>query len=377
MAELPYQTWQRVTGKSWSEAKAGGFTSGTAQENLALQARLNAGWNPYGGGNSGGGGGGGELEKPDWLKNDPFAGEFERAVAEQNRQREELLARQKAEEEGLFKQYEKTLAGQEKLTDAYERLKTKAGVPDLQKQLDIYKGEIYKVKDLLDRLDEDITARTKGTFTNEAQRNRQIAAEGEPLRTSLSRLGTAATPYMERLSSAMNEVGTMLGLTREEQAKQLKPLELRINATTDRFAREITGFNQSKTNELNALLDKITRGRELADREWQRVEQLAAEERAWARAKEEMALQFEYDMKTAKAAGAGSSELANILKKYASGGGTTTTSGDKDSILKQISGGGGSVDVGPTAFQKRLLGADEVSSPFWQKIFGKSVFFRG
>jgi hypothetical protein len=257
------------------------------------------------------------------------------------KQREQLLAKQKAEEEGLFSNYENKLAGQEKLTDAYGRLKTEAGIPDLQKQVDVYKTEIYKVKDLLDRLDEDITSRTRGTFTSEAQRNRQVAAEGDPLRTSLSRLGTAATPYMERLSSAMSEVGTMLGLTKDEQTKELEPIKMRINATTDRFAREITGFNQSKTDELNGLLDQITRGRELEDREWERIQTLAAEERAWAKTKEEMALQFEYDMKSAKASGSGSDALASILSKYANGS-TTTESTSASSIDNDIVGAGSS-----------------------------------
>lgn len=47
MAELAYQTWQNVTGKPWSEAKAGGYTTGSAADNLALQAKLQGGWNPY------------------------------------------------------------------------------------------------------------------------------------------------------------------------------------------------------------------------------------------------------------------------------------------------------------------------------------------
>jgi len=338
MAELPYQTWERVTGKGWGEAKSGGFTTGSASENIALQSKLNSGWNPFGN-NDPVVSASGSSEKPDWLKNDPYAGEFERAVAEQNKQRDALLAKQKAEQEGLFGQYEGKLAGQEKLTDAYGRLKTEAGIPDLQKQVDVYKGEIYKVKDLLDRLDEDITTRTKGSFTNESQRNRQVAAEGDPLRTSLSRLGTAATPFMERLSSAMGEVGTMLGLTREEQAKELEPIKLRINAATDRFAREISGFEAGKESELTSLLDKVTRGRELADREWTRLETLASEEREFARQKELMAQQFEYDMKKAKSSGGGTDALSSILAKYANAGSTTTTdNGAKSSALSAISG---------------------------------------
>lgn len=47
MPELVHQTWTRITGRPWSDARAGGFTDGTATANLALQQRLLGGWNPY------------------------------------------------------------------------------------------------------------------------------------------------------------------------------------------------------------------------------------------------------------------------------------------------------------------------------------------
>lgn len=47
MAELVYQTWERMTGRPWSDAHRGGFTSGSYAENIALQKRLLGGWNPY------------------------------------------------------------------------------------------------------------------------------------------------------------------------------------------------------------------------------------------------------------------------------------------------------------------------------------------
>lgn len=281
-----------------------------------------------------------------------------------------LLSKQKNEEEGLFKQFEDKLGGQEKLTDAYGRLKTQAGVPDLQKQLDVYKTEIYKVKGLLDQLDENINERTKGTFTSEAQRNRQVAAEGDPLRTSLSRLGNAAQPYMERLSSAMSEVGTMLGLTKDEQTKELEPIKLRISATTDRFAREISGFNSSKQDQLNALLNQITRGQQLEDQEWARVQQLAAEEREWAKTKEQMQLQFEYDMKKAKASGGGSNALSDILAKYATGEAIASSNGSnsaKSSALDEIMSGGAQQQQGNTVFGdwwNKLQSSPWTASPF-------------
>ncbi len=47
MAELAYQTYERITGKPWATAKANGLTDGSASANLALQKKLLSGWNPY------------------------------------------------------------------------------------------------------------------------------------------------------------------------------------------------------------------------------------------------------------------------------------------------------------------------------------------
>jgi hypothetical protein len=48
MAETPAQTWQRLTGIPWSQAKKLGLTTGTAAANIALQRRLLSGWRPGG-----------------------------------------------------------------------------------------------------------------------------------------------------------------------------------------------------------------------------------------------------------------------------------------------------------------------------------------
>lgn len=45
--ELVYQTWERITGRPWSDARKGGFTSGSYADNIALQKRLLGGWDPY------------------------------------------------------------------------------------------------------------------------------------------------------------------------------------------------------------------------------------------------------------------------------------------------------------------------------------------
>lgn len=46
--ETVSQTWQRLTGMSWSKARAMGLTNGSASANLALQKKLLGGWRPKG-----------------------------------------------------------------------------------------------------------------------------------------------------------------------------------------------------------------------------------------------------------------------------------------------------------------------------------------
>lgn len=197
-----------------------------------------------------------------------------------------LLAKQKAEQDSLFGQYTQQLNSQEKLPDMYGRLQEQLGIPGLTQSFQNVQGEIYNVKDMLDRLDENVTSRALGTMTTEAQRQRQIAAEGDPLRTALARLGTGLEPIAQALSGAQGQLSTLLQLNVQQQDKDMKPIELQINSLSDRFAREMTGFTESKQTTLDALMDKINRDRQLSDREWQLAQQLAAEERDFARQKE-------------------------------------------------------------------------------------------
>ncbi len=227
-----------------------------------------------------------------------------------NRYRSEqdaLLGRQKAEQEGLFGQYEQKLGGQEKLPALYTRLQQEAGLPELQKQRDVFNTQIYGVKNMLDRLDEDVTSRTQGTITTEAQRRRMVGAEGETLNNQLGRLGTGLQPVADLYNQASSQVGTLLGLTQEQNQLELSPLNMRINALGDRFAREITGFDNTRQTELNTILDKLTRERALADREWQRVAELAKQEAAFAQQKKliQTQMQSQPQIGTAASTGAG------------------------------------------------------------------------
>jgi hypothetical protein len=196
-----------------------------------------------------------------------------------------LLNSQKAEQQGLFDQYTSAVNGQEKLPDLYTRLNTQLGIPDISNQLQTYKDQIYRVKGLLDSLDDNVTSRTQGTLTTEAQRNRIIASEADPLNNELGRLGTGAQPFADMLTSAQGQLSALLPLYVQQQEKELSPLELQINSLGDRYAREISGFTANREETFNALADKLDRDRTLQDNEWQVMQQIATEEREYARQK--------------------------------------------------------------------------------------------
>jgi hypothetical protein len=206
-------------------------------------------------------------------------------AAQKKAESDALIAKQNAQQESLFSNYENIRKGQEALPALYNRLQTEAGIPGLAQASQSIKDEIYKTKNTLDRLAEDVTARTTGTLTTDAQRRRLTTAESEPLQTNLGRLGTGLAPIADMLTSANQSVATQLGLQTQQQDRELEPVKMRINAISDRFAREITGFTSSKETELSAVLDKLTRDRQLSDRDWELAQTLAAEERAFARQK--------------------------------------------------------------------------------------------
>ena len=204
---------------------------------------------------------------------------------QQKAQQEGLLNKQKAEEEGLFKNYENLRKSQEALPTLYNRLQNEAGIPQLGEQAQAFKNEIYSTKDKLDRLGEDIIARTTGYNVSDAQRRRLQTAEADPLQTNLGRLGTGLAPIADMLSSAQRGVETQLSLGVQQQDRELEPVKLRIDKISDRFAREITGFTADRELGLTTLLDKVQRQRELSDQEWALAQKLAQEERDYTKQK--------------------------------------------------------------------------------------------
>lgn len=190
----------------------------------------------------------------------------------------DLLAGQDAKQQGLFDQYTTAVNGQEKLPDLYGRLQTELGIPGLSSDVSGYKSQIYRVQGLLDRLNDDVTSRTRGTYTTQALQDKIIGSEGAQYNTELGRLGTGLQPLVDQLTGAQGQLSTLLPLYEQQQQNDLDPLKMQISALGDQFARQISGYTASNEQQLNALTDKLTRDRQLSDQDWQLAQDLAKQE---------------------------------------------------------------------------------------------------
>lgn len=215
-----------------------------------------------------------------------------------------LLAGQKEEQLGAIDNFSDLSGSQESLVSVFNRAQEERGIDDIRGAINTFTDQTNTVQGLLNSLDDDIDSRTRGTFTTESQRNRQIAAEGEDLRGQLGDLGSGLNPLLQNYQFLQNDVGQVVDLTYQDQQKQLEPLRMKMEVMPDRFAREITGYNQDKENELSALFSKLQREQSLADQEFQRLQQLEAESRAFEREKQLFQLQAQHDLKLQQQANA-------------------------------------------------------------------------
>ncbi len=108
------------------------------------------------------------------------------------------------------------------MADLYTQYGQQLGIPGQAEALKGITQEVLDVEGLLDKLDEDITARTTGGLVTGAQRRRQEATEGAPLREQMADLIRAQTRAGAGLTGARGELATMLGL---EEARRTEAEE--------------------------------------------------------------------------------------------------------------------------------------------------------
>ncbi len=197
----------------------------------------------------------------------------------------DLFNQQQATAQGLFNQYTTASQAQPKLVDVLNTAQEKAGIGGLQQGINLFNTQATGVKGLIDRLNENTAARTQGTGANQAYLDRLRAVEGGGLNTQLSRLTAGLGDVTNAFNTSNANTGQLLSATQADQQTALHPLELQINALSDQFARQITGYTTSSKNQLDALLSKLNAQQALNDREWQQAAALAQQEKQYQQAR--------------------------------------------------------------------------------------------
>lgn len=212
-------------------------------------------------------------------------GQATNLVDQQKQAFSDLFNQQQGTAQGLFNQYTATSQAQPKLVDVLNTAQDKAGIGGLQQGINLFNTQATDVKGLIDRLNENTSARTAGTGANQAYLDRLRAVEGGGLNTQLSRLTSGLGDVTNAYNTANANTGQLLSATQADQQTALHPLELQINALSDQFARQITGFTTNSKNELDALLTKLNAQQALNDREWTQAAALAQQEQQYQQAR--------------------------------------------------------------------------------------------
>lgn len=197
----------------------------------------------------------------------------------------DLLNQQDVKAQGLFNQYTAASQAQPKLVDVLQGAQQKAGIGGLQDNINLFNTQATGVKGLIDRLNENTSARTAGTGANQAYLDRLRAVEGGGLNTQLSRLTSGLGDVTNAYNTSNANTGQLLSATQADQQTALHPLELQINSLSDQFARQITGYTTSSKNELDTLLTKLNNQQQLNNDEWQRANALADQEAQYQHAR--------------------------------------------------------------------------------------------
>lgn len=212
-------------------------------------------------------------------------GQAQDLAAQQKQGFSDLLNQQNSTAQGLFNQYSAASQAQPKLVDVLNNAQQQAGIGGLQQGINLFNSQLTGTKGLIDNLNTDTAARTAGTGANQAYLDRLRASEGGQLNTQLSRLTSGLGDVTNAFNTSNANTGQLLSATQADQATALHPLELQINAMSDQFARQITGFTTGAQNELDTLMTKLQNQQTLNNDEWQRANTLADQETQFQQAR--------------------------------------------------------------------------------------------
>ena len=233
-----------------SNGLGSGYT-GTAQQNTALLAKLQAGGAPTNTTSGGGYGTPGGYNQtpagaPQPISNDPGYNDLTSFASSNASQRQTLVDRLNAE-----------------LSGAYDTAANASGLNTARNTLNAAQSGYTASQVKENNLPVDVNNSVRGTFSNDSQRATDIATQDIPLHQDTANFLAALAPAEYAYSNAQQSTSDRVSLVRDAQARQL------------------SGFDTNAQNQLAAIQAKVARGQQLTDEEFQRETQLSIAEKSY------------------------------------------------------------------------------------------------
>lgn len=192
-----------------------------------------------------------------------------------------MLSGQDQQAGQFLSNYSGAIGNQEAVPAMYTRLSSELGLPNLQRNAN-------QLNETIAAIPETYGDATRGFDVNANQLSRIIGTKTAQLQPEANRANTAA-------QNAASQVLNLMGLTQQQQAKELSPYEYERQFLTDRIARETSLFTTQSEQELNALLQKMQTGATLTNAEAERKNQLEMQKQSYENSKRLAEQQFGYN----------------------------------------------------------------------------------
>jgi hypothetical protein len=234
-------------------------------------------------------------------------------------------AGQRKESQDYLGSYANAIRGQEALPAMYSRLSEQYGIPQ---QKELVQGLGQQMTGLNQRLYElpgVVSGTTRNSLVTQGQRANLIESKSAPMRADLAALGSIYGPAASALASSQGEVSNMMGLTQQQQAKDLMPFERGFSIMEQQQAREFSGYTFENQQELNRLIANANNGLQWTNAEADRANQLAMAEMGYKNELNKMAQQNTYNLEQTKF-GTDEAIRQSLALRQGSGGAEATSS---------------------------------------------------
>jgi len=195
-----------------------------------------------------------------------------------------------------LKAYVEALKNQASPLDIYTQIADALGLPEQQKIAGTLREQIGNLEDTIKRVEPNVAATTGGSLVTQAQRAGMVEARRKPLLERLGEFTTGLGRISENITATRQDLTTRVQLFMEGQQQALKPFEVQLAAMNDRAARLVSGYSQDVQNQLTTLMAKWQRDNELADQEWQAVQDALNKEKDFQNELAKMIEQSKIDM---------------------------------------------------------------------------------